>query len=111
MLGLLAQFCGQRYHLWDFRERRHRPRDKEKVFNYRHSSLSNVIERCFGVLKARFPILKQMPAYPIKTQKYIPTTCCTIHNYIRLNDRQDELFNDFSNESMIFEDTQNLSTN
>ena len=52
-----------------------------------------------------------MPPYPIKTQKYIPIACCTIHNYIRLNDRQDDLFNDFSNESMNVGDTQNLSVN
>ncbi|KAL0534207.1 hypothetical protein IC582_028495 [Cucumis melo] len=87
MPGFLAPFRGQRYHLRDFRERRHRPRNREEVFNYRHSSLRNVIERCFGVLKARFPILKQMSPYSIKTQKYIPIACCTIHNYIRLNGR------------------------
>ena len=110
MPGFLAPFRGQRYHLRDFRERRHRPRGRE-VFNYRHSSLRNVIECCFGVLKARFPIFKQMPPYPIKTQKYIPIACCTVHNYIRLNDRQDDLFNDFSNELMIVEDTHNLSAN
>ena len=62
-------------------------------------------------MKARFPILKQMPPYPIKTQKYILIACCTVHNYIRLNDRQDDLFNDFSNELMIVEDTHNLSAN
>ena len=45
MLGFLAPFRGQRYHLRDFRERRHRPRGREEVFNYRHSSLQNVIER------------------------------------------------------------------
>ena len=52
-----------------------------------------------------------MPPYSVKIQKYILIACCTIHNYIRLNDRQDDLFNDFSNESMIVEDTYNLSDN
>ncbi|KAL0534371.1 hypothetical protein IC582_028661 [Cucumis melo] len=76
----LASFRGQRYHFRDFREMRHRPRGREEVFNYRHSSLRNVIERCFGVLKARFPILKQIPPYPIKTQKYIPIDESTIEH-------------------------------
>ncbi|KAL0559282.1 hypothetical protein IC582_003883 [Cucumis melo] len=111
MPGFLAPFRGQRYHLRDFREMKHRPRGREEGFNYRHSSLRNVIERCFCVLKAQFLILKQMPPYPIKTQKYIPIACCTVHNYIRLNDRQDDLFNGFSNELMIVEDTHNLSAN
>lgn len=108
MPKFLTPFRGQRYHLRDFREMRHCLRGREEVFNYRHSSLRNVIEHCFGVLEARFPILKQMSPYPVNTQKYILTACCTIHNYIRLNDCQDDLFNDFSNESMIVEDTQSL---
>ena len=52
-----------------------------------------------------------MSSYPINTQKYIPIACYTIHNYIRLNDRQDDLFNDFSNESIVVEDAQSLSNN
>ncbi|KAL0546522.1 hypothetical protein IC582_016433 [Cucumis melo] len=88
MPKFLVPFRSQRYHLRDFRERRHRPRGREEVFNYRHSSLRNVIERCFGMLKTRF----HLPPYLIKTQKYISIACCTVPNYIRLNDRQDMIF-------------------
>lgn len=45
--------------------------------------MRNVIERCFGVLKARFPILKTMPSYPYPTQVYIVVACMTVHNFIR----------------------------
>uniref|UniRef100_A0A803QX69 DDE Tnp4 domain-containing protein n=1 Tax=Cannabis sativa TaxID=3483 RepID=A0A803QX69_CANSA len=65
---------------------------KRELFNYRHSSLRNVIERCFGVLKARFPILKQMPSYDLKIQKYIVIACCGIHNFIRTNAEKDVYF-------------------
>ena len=78
MTGYLAPFRGQRYHLRDFRDRG-RPQGRHELFNYRHSSLRNVIERCFGVLKARFPILKLMPNYPIRRQRLIPLTCCTYY--------------------------------
>uniref|UniRef100_A0A0R0I5A0 DUF8040 domain-containing protein n=1 Tax=Glycine max TaxID=3847 RepID=A0A0R0I5A0_SOYBN len=39
---------------------------------------------CFGILKAKFPILKLMPSYPIRRQRLIPIACCTIHNFIRM---------------------------
>ncbi|CAL5406686.1 unnamed protein product [Camellia sinensis] len=67
MPGFLSPYCGDRYHLNEFRNQRRQPRNKKQMFNYRHSSLRNVIERCFGVLKARFPILRDMPPYSTKT--------------------------------------------
>ncbi|CAN1128642.1 hypothetical protein LINPERHAP2_LOCUS4755, partial [Linum perenne] len=71
------------------------PRGREELFNYRHSSLRNVIERCFGVLKARFLILKFMHSYSFKNQTRIVMACCTIHNFIRLHATRDELFDQF----------------
>ncbi|CAL0319960.1 unnamed protein product [Lupinus luteus] len=65
MPGYLAPFRKTRYHLRDFRDGG-RPRGKQELFNHRHSSLRNVIESCFGVLKARFPILKMMSNYPVR---------------------------------------------
>ncbi|GMI87293.1 hypothetical protein HRI_002398600 [Hibiscus trionum] len=49
--GFLAPFRGQRYHARDFIGR-HQPREKEELFNMRHSSVRNVIERSIGVLEA-----------------------------------------------------------
>lgn len=60
------------------------------MFNYQHSALQNVIERCFGMLTTRFSILKQIPPYPFNTKIYI--TNVLLHNYLihkyRLNDCQ-----------------------
>ncbi|XP_022883271.1 uncharacterized protein LOC111400040 [Olea europaea var. sylvestris] len=50
MPGFLAPYRGQRYHLRDY-VGRGRLRGKEELFNYRHSSCRNIIERCIGVLK------------------------------------------------------------
>ncbi|CAN1175194.1 hypothetical protein LINPERPRIM_LOCUS30698, partial [Linum perenne] len=50
--GFLAPFRGYTSHFQEIR-RRGGPRGREELFNYRHSSLRNVIERCFGVLKRR----------------------------------------------------------
>ena len=100
MSSYLGPFRSVRYHLCDFHDRG-RAWNKHELFNYRHSSLRNVIERCFGVLKARFPILKMMPNYPVRRQRQIPTVYYTIHNFIRIQHGTDKLFGDYSRKDMI----------
>ena len=68
MSGFLAPYRGRRYHLRDY-VGRGRPREKEELFNYRHSSCRNIIECCIGVLKARFSILKLITNYPLSRQR------------------------------------------
>lgn len=56
-----------------------------------------VIERCFGVLKARFPILNSMPNFKPLRQRYVISACCAVHNFIRMNSRSDALFHNWEN--------------
>ncbi|CAL2230034.1 unnamed protein product [Prunus armeniaca] len=107
--GFLAPYRGERYHLRDYRGPQRAPRGPMELFNYRHSSLRNVIERCFGVLKARFPILKLMPNYPPRRQRRIPIACCVLHNFIRKEARRDRMFEEFQVEDMII-DSENTTT-
>jgi hypothetical protein len=51
-----------------------------------------VIERSFGVLKTRFPILTHMPRYSNARQRMIVTACCVVHNFIRTFAYSDEMF-------------------
>ncbi|XP_027103365.1 uncharacterized protein [Coffea arabica] len=54
------------------------------LFNKRHASLRNIIERTFGVLKKRFPILKgPMQNYMMATQNNIVLACMALHNFMR----------------------------
>jgi hypothetical protein len=62
------------------------------MFNFLHSSLRNVIERAFGVLKKKWRILKDMPSYSPRTQKQIILTCIALHNFIRESNLHDRLF-------------------
>jgi hypothetical protein len=64
----------------------YRPVNKEELFNLRHSSAQNVIERIFGVLKRHFRILLLAPEYSLEIQGRIPAALCTIHNFIRTHD-------------------------
>ncbi|XP_028103956.1 uncharacterized protein LOC114303005 [Camellia sinensis] len=96
MPGFLAPFRSQRYHLQEFRGR-HYSGPKE-LFNHRHLSLRNVIERTFGVLKKRFPILRSMPNYKSTRQGPLVIACCVVHNWIRLHAAMDPLFMEADNE-------------
>ncbi|XP_071920766.1 uncharacterized protein [Coffea arabica] len=73
----------------------HHERAAKRLFNRRHASVRNIIERTFGVLKKRFPILKgPMQNYLIATQNNIVLACCTLHNFMRAYSPADEYFNE-----------------
>jgi hypothetical protein len=65
--GFLAPYKGQRYHVseWQY----HQPVGLKEVFNQTHSSLRNMIERSFGVLKIKWCILLYLPSYDVDKQE------------------------------------------
>ena len=78
--GFLAPYRGQRYHLNDWKNP---PTTTKEFFNMKHSHARNCIERCFGILKQRFGILRDQSFYPPKTLARIISACCILHNFIR----------------------------
>ena len=95
-----------RYHAQEFRRSNRQPASGKELFNYRHSSLRMVIERSFGVLKARFRILSSMANYKESRQRLVVSACCEIHNFIRINNRRDEMFNSWENLDVNRDDVQ-----
>ena len=53
------------------------------MFNLRHASARNCIERTLGILKSRFPILKSASGYSFKVSAELFTALCCLHNFIR----------------------------
>lgn len=105
--GFLTPYRGQRYHLNEWRNGL-QPTTPKEFFNMKHSSARNVIERCFGLLKGRWAILREKSFYPLKTQIRIITACCLLHNHIRIEMTRDPLERDLgdvesSNEFMYGE--------
>ena len=90
--SFLSPHKSTRYHVQEFNSSGRRITSKKELYNYRHSSLRMVIERSFGVLKARFPILNLMPNFKPIRQRYVVIVCCALHNFIRMNNQSDELF-------------------
>ncbi|KAL7184101.1 hypothetical protein ACSBR2_026298 [Camellia fascicularis] len=96
MPGFLAPFRSQCYHLQEFYGRHYS--GPNELFNHRHLSLRNVIERIFGALKKRFPILRSMPNYMSTRQGPLVITCCVVHNWIHLHVAMNPFFMEADNE-------------
>ncbi|CAA0821532.1 Unknown protein [Striga hermonthica] len=86
----LAPFRGTRYHLQDFSGQGRHPENAKELFNLRHASLRNVVERIFGIFKSRFTIFKAAPPFPYRTQAELVLACAGLHNFLRKECRSDE---------------------
>jgi DDE superfamily endonuclease len=82
MLGKTAIYCLPALHSIFF----FRPANREELFNLRHASARNVIERIFGVMKAKWDILTRAPEYDMDIQARIPPALAAIHNFILKHD-------------------------
>jgi hypothetical protein len=80
--SFIAPYRGVRYHLSEFRRHRSYANYKE-LFNHWHAQLRNHIERAFGVMKKRSPILKVGTFHQIENQIKIPAAAALFHNIIR----------------------------
>lgn len=105
--SLVIPFRGKRYHLKEWGRANlqsvflsviyydqliiliFRPQDAEELFNLRHASARNVIERIFGVVKRRFRILVHPPEYDLDVQARLPPALAALHNFIREHDPDD----------------------
>ncbi|MFQ6635956.1 hypothetical protein Gotur_012564 [Gossypium turneri] len=61
----------------------YQPSTLEEFFNMKHASAHNVIERCFGLLKLRWGILRSPSFFPVRVHNRIIIACCLLHNFIR----------------------------
>ncbi|GMP78267.1 hypothetical protein CsSME_00034267 [Camellia sinensis var. sinensis] len=87
-----------------------RPKNANELFNTVHSSIRSAIERTFGVWKARWGFIHNMPRYDFeKVQVPLVGASMAIHNFIRRNSSDDEAFNKVANaETFTFNDIPNV---
>ncbi|KAL7191757.1 hypothetical protein ACSBR2_023772 [Camellia fascicularis] len=92
--GYLASYKREIYHLTQFD---HQPSQTAyERFNKTHSSLRSVIERSFGVWKARWRFMKDIPCnYDFVCQRQLVCATMAIHNFIRRTNLRDIAFNSY----------------
>lgn len=70
--------------------------DQEKmIFNYRLSRCRRTIENAFGILVARWRILRRPIRASVSTVENITKTCVCLHNYLKQPDNAFYVPNDF----------------
>lgn len=82
-----------RYHLQDYRKKG-RPCGAKEIFNHAYSSLRNIIDICFNVLKL-FSYTEEN--YSLQTQVLIVFVAVTLHNYNWQKAQRDMLFKKCNN--------------
>jgi hypothetical protein len=103
----LPPYRGVRYHLKEWNVAGLQPVNKEELFNLRHSSLRNIVERIFGVIKKRFPILVNMPRYDYEIQIQLVLSCLMIHNFIKLNQGFEDAFDEWDEDDTEVDNNEN----
>jgi len=82
-LQFLTPYRGVQYHLKEWAQIPNaRPTTYKELYNLRHSSLRNVIERGFRVIKRRFPVLRFGSEYSLNTQIKLFPALALLSNYI-----------------------------
>ncbi|KAL0539885.1 hypothetical protein IC582_024106 [Cucumis melo] len=74
--------------------RRYEPTTAREFFNMKHSSIRNIIERAFGLLKGRWKIFRGKSYYPVDVQCRTIMACCLVHNLINREMTNSEIIND-----------------
>jgi hypothetical protein len=90
--SVLTPYRSTRYHLKEWQKGKRRPLNEKELFNLRHATLRNVIERAFGVVKSRFSMLKRIPSYDMKVQGDIILVCFILHNFIKVHQTKEDEF-------------------
>ncbi|KAG6528039.1 hypothetical protein ZIOFF_010177 [Zingiber officinale] len=95
---LITPYRGIRYHLKEYS--RCGPTNVKELFNLRHATLRGAIERAFGVLKKRFPIIasETEPYYEVDIRTDIILACCILHNFLMGVDPDESLINEVDRE-------------
>ncbi|XP_047940418.1 putative nuclease HARBI1 isoform X2 [Salvia hispanica] len=89
--GFLAPYRGIRYHLNEWSTRGNNPQNPKELYNLRHATARNVIERAFGLFKKRWKILREVSFFDVKTHVKIINACAILHNLIRVESPNDPL--------------------
>ena len=88
----LTPYRGVRYHLKEQAAANRKPGNKEELFNLRHSSLRNAIERIFGVYKRRFQCFDSAPEFSLQIQIKMVFALTAVHNWIRRHSMEEDIY-------------------
>jgi hypothetical protein len=97
----MAPYRGTRYHLKEQRQADQKPQNSRELFNLRHASLRNAIERIFGVLKRQWQILGGKGCeYSIDTQRDLFCALVGLYNFCKEHNEAETFEGEDNNDSV-----------
>ena len=97
----IKPYPSTRYHLKEWGSDDERPQNFKELFNLRHAMCRNCAERGMGVVKKRFPILRNMLHFDIDLQVKLVQCAFCLHNFIHRHDHYEpDEFDELSSEEM-----------
>ncbi|CAA0821528.1 Unknown protein [Striga hermonthica] len=100
--GFMTPYHGERYHLPEWLGSNQLPDNARELFNRRHATVRNFIERSFVLLKEKFPMIKGlMSNYKVHSPTDIVIACCVLHNFIRMHEPLGNMPPEFSNPEYV----------
>ncbi|POW11506.1 hypothetical protein PSTT_05240 [Puccinia striiformis] len=89
--GVITPFRGVRYHLKEQATCSLKPANPKELFNLRHASLRNVVERIFGCLKSKFKILTSPTEHNMHSQVQLVYALVVLWNFIRYHNQYEDI--------------------
>ncbi|KAI7958710.1 hypothetical protein MJO28_002501 [Puccinia striiformis f. sp. tritici] len=87
--GILTPYRATRYHLKEQAAAGLRPENVKELYNLRHASLRNMVERIFGCMKAKFKVLTTPSQHSIHQQVQLVYALAVVWNFLRRHDQID----------------------
>ncbi|KAI7939679.1 hypothetical protein MJO29_014415 [Puccinia striiformis f. sp. tritici] len=89
--GLITPFRGVQYHLKEQATCSLKPGNPKELFNLRHTSLRNVVERIFGCLKSKFKILTSPTEHNMDSQVQLVYALVVLWNFLRHHNQYEDV--------------------
>ncbi|PLW32523.1 hypothetical protein PCANC_22437 [Puccinia coronata f. sp. avenae] len=95
--GLMTPYQAVQYHLKEQASAGLHPSTRKELYNLRHSTLRNIVERLFGCFKRKFSILKSAPEIELSKQICLVYALCVLWNFLQKHETLESLLEENDN--------------
>ncbi|PLW24077.1 hypothetical protein PCASD_14270 [Puccinia coronata f. sp. avenae] len=95
--GLMTPYQAVQYHLKEQASAGLHPSTRKELYNLRHATLRNIVERLFECFKRKFSILKSAPEIELSKQIRLVYALCVLWNFLQKHETLESLLEENNN--------------